>query len=176
MIWLLHQVAQSRLIPFWIVAGGPECRNWRGLSGHRVLERWVCNILNKTLFENNLKVSASNSNIAESPCQVDIFVILNQVLDGQEEGVQGINDYVLSEMSSCGNRYWVGINSSETFLVDRVLTDGWGDLLFSWVSHEVILEHWVNDENWFQVMNIFSLLSLRKNVDLWTNGSSGNLW
>lgn len=176
MIGFLHQIAQCRFIPFFIVAGGPKSRNWRGLSGHRVLERWICDTLNKTIFEGNLKVSASNSNIAESPCQVDIFVIFNQVLDGQEEGVQGIDNYVLTEMCSCGNRYWIGINSSETFLVDRVLTDGWGDLLFSWVSYEVILEDRVNDENWLQMMNILSLLPLSEKVDLWTNRSSGDLW
>ncbi len=123
-----------------------------------------------------MKVSIGNSHIAESPCQIDIFVVFNQVLDGQEESVEGINNYVLTEMCSCGNRYWIGVNSSETFLVDRVLTDGWGDLFFSWVSYEVILEDWVNNENWLQMMNILSLLPLSENVDLWTNRSSRNLW
>lgn len=40
----------------------------------------------------------------------------------------------------------------------------------------MILQKWVNDEHWFQMMDILSLLSLSENINLRTNVSLGNFW
>jgi len=38
----------------------------------------------------------------------------------------------------------------------------------------MILEKWINNKNWFKMMNILSLLSLSENVNLWADISLSN--
>lgn len=49
------------------------------------------------------------------------------------------------------------------------------DLLLSWVSDKVVLQEWIDHEDWLQVMNILSFHALGPDVDLRTNRSLSNL-
>ena len=40
----------------------------------------------------------------------------------------------------------------------------------------MILQKWVNDEHWLQMMDILSLLSLSENINHTTKVSLGNFW
>ena len=40
----------------------------------------------------------------------------------------------------------------------------------------MILQKWIYNENWFEVVNVFSFLSLSENINLRTNISLGNFW
>ena len=97
-------------------------------------------------------------------------------MNSQENGVQSILNNILSKHSSSSNWNRVCINTSETFLIDRMLTNRWWDLFFSWVSDKMILKNLINNKNWFQMMNVFSLLNMCSQVYFWANSSLRNFW
>lgn len=125
--------------------------------------------------ENRLKVSAVESYVTESEREVNVFVQFYEVLDGQEQSVECIFDHIDSQASASGHGNGVSINASESLLINRVLTNRWRDLLLALIPHEVVLQLWVHHEYWFQVMDVFPLLPLRENVDLWARVSGCDL-
>ena len=57
-----------------------------------------------------------------------------------------------------------------------MLADGRRDLFLAVETHEVILNLWIDNKYWFQMMNIASLESLRENIHFRTDSSVRNLW
>jgi len=116
------------------------------------------------------------SNISETEGKIDVFIELYEILDGQEDCAQSINNNILSETSCRGNWNWVGVNGSVPSLIDWMLTLCWRNFLLSWISNQVVLQNWVHNKNWFKMMDIFSLHSLCPNIDLWADRSLSNFW
>lgn len=58
------------------------------------------------------------SDIAEPESEIDVLVVLNQVLNGQENSVQSISNDILAQHSCSSNWNRVGIDASETLLIN----------------------------------------------------------
>lgn len=124
----------------------------------------------------NVQVSSGNSYITETKCKIDVFVELNEILNCQEDGIESIN-YDIFTKTSCGSNWnWIGIDCSESLLINWMLTLSWRNFFFSWISDEMILQDWVHNKNRLKVMNILSLLSLSENINFRTNRSLSNFW
>ena len=91
--------------------------------------------------------------------------MLDQVLDGQNQSVQCISHHVFAQTSRSSHGYWIGVDCSESFLVDRVLTLCWRDFFLSRIAHQVILKLRVNHEHRLQMVDVFTFLSHREQVD-----------
>jgi hypothetical protein len=137
------------------------------LSDHLIFELRGADRLAEVLQENNFEVSRQESDVTETESQVDVLVVFDQVLDRQVKGVESVSYDIDTEASCGGDGDGVGVDSSESFLINGVLAESWGDLLLSVVSHKVVLEGLVHNKNWFQMMNIFSLNSLSENISFW---------
>lgn len=75
------------------------------------------------------------------------MVELNQVLDGQEDGLQGVFNNVLTHLTGGGDWHGVGVDHAETLLKNGPLRLGRGDFLFSVVTNAMVLKVFVNNEN-----------------------------
>ena len=175
-VWFFHQWTKRWPTPFLVVAGGPKSGNWRFLPGHLMLESWCINLSNKSLLKYEWKFSVDHTNVGEAESQVNTFIILNKINDGSEKCFKCIYGHVLAHGCSLGYWYWIRVDGSETFLIDWVLANGWRDLFFTIESHKVVLDLWVNYENWLQVMNICPLGSFSENIHFRTNCTVRNLW
>lgn len=158
------------------VGSSPEGRDWALLPDHLILKLCSSNSLVQIVKEHDLKVSAKEPDVTETEGKIDVLIVLDKILNSQEQGVQSIVHHVNSEASGGGHWHWVGVDGSETLLVDRMLRDRWGNFLLTVVSNQMVLDCWVNHKHWFQMMNILSLLSLGEDVGLWASVSSGDLW
>lgn len=75
------------------------------------------------------------------------MVKLNQVLDAQEDGLQGVFNNILTHLAGGSDRHGVGVDHAEALLEDGPLRLGRGDFLFSVVTNAVVLEVFVNYEH-----------------------------
>lgn len=75
------------------------------------------------------------------------MVKLNQVLDAQEDGPQGVFNNILTHLAGGSDRHGVGVDHAEALLEDGPLRLGRGDFLFSVVTNAVVLEVFVNYEH-----------------------------
>lgn len=139
------------------------------MSNHRVFKLCTSNLFVEIIPKNDVEFSIDHSDIAETESKVNVFVVFDQILDSQEKCIKCIIDNIDSKACGSSNWDWVGINSSESFLINRVLTDRRGNFFLSWVSDKVVLNERINDKNRFEVMNIFSILSLSENINLRAN-------
>ena len=139
MVWFSDETSESRLSPCLSIRCFPESWNWRFLSNHLVFESGCSNGSAKTISELHVQPFIAASNITETKCKVNVFIVLDQIFDGQENSVESISDNICTKHGSSSNWNWIGINASKTFLINRVLTDCWRNLFFSWVSGKMIL-------------------------------------
>jgi hypothetical protein len=145
------------------------------LSNHFLLKLSTANCFAQLWKESDLKVSREEPDVTESEGKVNVFILLNQILDGQEKGIESIGNHVDSEASGGGHWHWVGVDASESLLVHGVLRNGRGDLLLAVISHQVVLDKAIDTEHWLQVMNILSLLPLGPDVGLGARASPSDL-
>mmetsp|Transcript_11205 Transcript_11205/g.18848 ORF Transcript_11205/g.18848 Transcript_11205/m.18848 type:complete len:232 (+) Transcript_11205:312-1007(+) len=174
-IGLLDKAAEGGSGPGVAILSVPQGGDRRLLSDHGVLELGRANLLGEVIPEDDAKIPALNSHVTESEGEVDVLVILNEVLDGQEYSVECILNHILAEHGGRGDGHWVCVDASKSFLVDGVLAHGGRYLLLAWVSHKVVLQEGVDHEHGLEVVNILPLQPLRLDVDLRTNRSLGNL-
>ena len=125
-----------------------------------MLEFGCTNSLSKLVEEHVRQSPVDNSNVCEAESEIDVLVILDQVSDGEPQSSKGVLHHIFSKAStSC---YWdgVGINATETLLIDRVLRDRGIELLFAMVSVQQVLQGGIDNKNGLHVMDILSLDSL----------------
>ena len=176
-IWFLNQWSESWIGPCLIVWGGPQSWNWWFLSNHLVFELCISNCSCQIISENWAQVSMIASNIGETPCQINISIMLDKISNSQEKCCKCILNNINSKHGSSSNWNWVGVNASIPLLVNWMLTFGWWDFFLSWVSGQMSLEWLINNKHWFQMVNVFSFLSLSEDINLWVNILlSMNLW
>lgn len=93
----------------------------------------------EVLQECCLQVSISESHVAEAKCKINIFVKLYEIVDGQENSVQGISYNIFAEHCGSCNWYRICVDGSVALLENRVLAVGWVDFLFAIESLQVVL-------------------------------------
>jgi hypothetical protein len=148
MIWLLNQISESRSSESLCVWGFPNCWNWGSTSLHCVLKGLVLSAFNETMGEHSSEWSAYNWNAGKTELENNIFIVLDKILNGQKDCIQGILDNILAEKAGSCYWDWVAINHSETLLENRILWFGWYDLFFVMISSQMGLEGWVNYKYW----------------------------
>jgi len=168
-IWFLNQWSKSWIGPGLIVWGGPQSWNWWFLSNHLVFELCISNSSCQIISKNCAQVFMSASHIWETPCQINVSTMLDKIGHSQEKCRKSILNNINSKHCSCSNWNRVGINASVTLLVNRMLTFGCWDFFFTWISAQMSLKWLINHENWLQMMNVLSFLSLSEDIDLWVD-------
>ena len=93
------------------------------MSQQFVFELSVADSSGKISEENGLDIFISKSNIRKAERQVDVFILIDQILDSQENGSEGVSSDVLAEHGSSRNWDGVSIHASEALLKDRVLAN-----------------------------------------------------
>ena len=73
---------------------------------------------------------------------------VDQIFNGLEDNAQDLADYIRSHLACVGNRHGIGVDSLEALLENRMLTLGRGDLFFTSVTAQVLLQHGVHNEAW----------------------------
>lgn len=134
MIWLLYESTQSWIGKCLGVGGFPESWNWSGTSLHSVLKGLILSTLDEALREHSLKGSVYYWHTGKAKLKYDVTIVLNKVLDSQENSIESILYYILSEKASSCNWNWIAINHSESLLEDRVLRFSRGNLFLSVIS------------------------------------------
>ena len=112
----LDQASQSRAGPGVTIFSRPSGRNGRSLSGQLRFESCGSDGFGEVVQESGLEVSVRESNVTKAECEIYVLVLLNQILDSEEEGLQGIFDHVTSEGGSGCDRHGVGVDASESLL------------------------------------------------------------
>lgn len=85
LVWFLNKCAQSRFVEHFSVLSGPSGGHWGGLSLHGGFESLVGNASSEFVREVGSQSLVNNSDVSESESYVEVFVIFNQVLDGEED-------------------------------------------------------------------------------------------
>ena len=71
--------------------------------------------------EDSREVSVGEPHIAEAKGKVDVLVKLDQILDRQENGVQGVGDHVFTKAAGCSDWHGVRVDAPVALLEDGVL-------------------------------------------------------
>lgn len=132
-------------------------------------------LLGEALLEDEGKLFVHEAYVCEAEGEIDVFVIFNKINDGFEEGVQGVYRHVLAHACASSYWHWVGVDGTESLLINRVLANCGRNLFFTIEADQVVLDLRINNEHGPQVMNVAPLKSLRENVHFWANSSICNL-
>lgn len=96
--------------------------------------------------EENLEIFGCASNVSETKLQEDITVVLHEVLDGQEDRVQGIGNHIFAQEAGCSNGHWVAVDHPEALLEDGFLTTGGSDFFLAGVPGQMDPQAFFNHE------------------------------
>ena len=107
---------------------------------------FVRNTLLIGLTKEYLKVLGSASDISETELKEDVTVVLHEVLDREEDGVQGIGNHVLSQEAGSRDGHGVAVDHPETLLEDGFLTTCRGYFLLAGVPGQMDPQAFFNHE------------------------------
>ena len=126
--------------------GPPGGGNSSGAAAHGGFKLFLSDIFVEELSELNCKVAMHKVDVGKAELQLNVIVLLNQVLDGEEDRLKAIFNYLLAHVAGLGNGHRVRVNHAEALLENRALGLGGVDLLLALVADEVALQVRINDE------------------------------
>ena len=88
------------------------------MSSHLIFKGSISYGSIEVLKEGGVKISVGESYVTETKSDVEVFIVLNEVVDSQEKSVEGVLDNINSEHGSSSNWHWVGVDASESLLED----------------------------------------------------------
>lgn len=148
LVWLLDHCAQGAVEELLLSVGSPGLSNWRVRSTHGHLVVLVFKLTAQVVSEVDFQVFVHESNVGKTELEVQVMVILDQVFNGQENGAESVLNDILTHLASGSNRNWVGVDHSETLLVDGVLGLWVDNLLLAVVTNCKGLQISIDDKTW----------------------------
>ena len=118
MVGLLNKSSQSAAGECFGVGGLPESGDRSSASLHGGLEALVLDALDEVVREERLQRAVDHGHARKAKLKHDVFVVLDEVLNCEEDSVEGVVDYVLSEEAGCCNGHWVAVDHAEALLED----------------------------------------------------------
>jgi hypothetical protein len=115
-------------------------------AAHGGLKLLLGDLLGQEFSELNLEVSVNEVNVGETELELDVAVVFDQILNSEEDGLEGVINNVFTHMAALGNGNSVGVNHAEALLEDRALGVGGVHFLFAVVTDKMGLETFIDNK------------------------------
>jgi len=133
-VGFLHELAEPALLEHVGLVGPPEIRYSRFHPAHLVFEVLLSALSVQVGGEVDLEVPVGKFHGTETHLQVEVLVEANEVLNGRENGLQGVIYDVLAHLAGGCYGDGVGVDRAESLLIDGLLAARGCDLLLSVVA------------------------------------------
>lgn len=134
LVRLRYELAHVRLLEHLLCVGGPEVGNGGVGPTHAGFKVLVRKTLGQVGGEVDLELTVRELHSTEAHLQSNVFIKADQVLNGREDGLKSIVHDILTHLAGRGHGHRVGIDGTESLLVDGFLTAGRRDLLLAVVT------------------------------------------
>lgn len=172
---LADHSAHGALEEILLCVGSPGGRNGAVAAAHRGFEALVLNLLAQVVGEGGPEALVDEADVGEAEGEANVLVELDELLNGHEDGLEGVLNDVLAHLAAGGDRHGVGIDHAVTLLEDALLGVGRSDFFLALVADQVGLQILVNDEARTKSVNVLALSTLGENVGFRVDLATGNL-
>lgn len=113
--------AHRTLEEFLLGVGPPGGRNGTVAAAHGSFKLFILNLLVQVVGKVGFEAFVYEADVSEAECENDVVVKLDEILNSQEDCLEGVLNNILAHLAAGGNGDGVSVDHAETFLEDALL-------------------------------------------------------